>query len=131
VWTKNPDRILAVGPHFKQDTDARIRARISRRRPGWDDLEERAQNAWKPVRLDGNGIADSISTCIHPHQASGGAKIRSFNALTRDGNHRSRIRRVRSRRSRRRVRSGRNEQHCRSHNRGESHGTILPSWMRM
>jgi len=51
-----------------------------------------------------------------------GAKIRSLNALTRDGNHRSRIRR---------VRSGRNEQHCRSHNRGESHGTILPSWMRM
>jgi hypothetical protein len=122
VWTENPDRILAVGPHFKQDTDARILARISRRRPGWDDLDERAQNAWKPVRFDGNGIADSIPTCIHPHQASGGAKIRSLNALPRDGNYRSRIRR---------VRSGRSEQHCRSHDRGESHGTILPSWMRM
>jgi hypothetical protein len=87
VWTQNLDRILAVGPHFKQDTDARILAHISRWWPGWDDLDERAQNAWKPARLDGDGIASSIPTCIHPHQASGGAKIRSLNALSRDGSH--------------------------------------------
>src|SRR5271165_4162468 len=75
AWMRDPDRGLPSRTHFEQ-----YMFTCTGRR---GNIHQHPQDAGKPVRIDGEAIADSRAVCVHPDQVTAGAKIRRLNALSR------------------------------------------------
>src|ERR1039458_3723799 len=126
----NLERVLSIGPHLQKDMGACVWACVG----GWRGFHQYPENTGKPVRLDGDAIVGPRAAWVHLDQVRAGAQIRRLHRLP---SHRNDVRGIfRSCGcclSRSRLSGDPKDQHqqdgpCRC---GSSHGSILPSRMRM
>src|ERR1035438_663463 len=115
---RNQDRVLPIGAHFKQNVATRTCAGILRR----GNLQQHAQHAGEPMRLDGNAIAGPRSARLDTDKVTAGAKIGLLHVLPRSSKHGVGIRR---------VCEGGEKQRDGQCGPEEFHDAILPSRMRM